>query len=63
MYIKRIKMHNIRGLRGTTTVDLSPGLNYLVGENNVGKSTILFAIEYLRNGTNNNEQIYTTNLR
>ncbi|GAA1420650.1 ATP-dependent nuclease [Corynebacterium durum] len=61
MYIKRIKMHNIRGLRGTTTVDLSPGLNYLVGENNVGKSTILFAIEYLRNGTNNNEQIYTTN--
>ena len=44
MYIKRIKMHNIRGLRGTTTVDLSPGLNYLVGENNVGKSTILFAI-------------------
>ena len=48
-------MHNIRGLRRTTTVDLSPGLNYLVGENNVGKSTILFAIEYLRNGTNNNE--------
>ena len=61
MHIKRIEMHNVRGLRGKTTINLSPGLNYLVGENNAGKSTILFAIEYLRNGTNNNEQIYTNN--
>ena len=48
MYIKRIELENIRCFSGKEEIFLSPGLNYLVGENNSGKSSILYALDYLR---------------
>ena len=61
MYIKRIEMENIRCFSDTTEIYLSPGLNYFVGENNAGKSSIMFALDYLRNGTSDSNKIYSNN--
>jgi len=44
MYVKRIKISNFRALH-SAEIPLHPGLNILIGPNNVGKSTILAAID------------------
>jgi putative ATP-dependent endonuclease of OLD family len=43
VYLKRVKVENFRGL-DEFELELSSGLNVIVGENNVGKSAILDAI-------------------
>jgi energy-coupling factor transporter ATP-binding protein EcfA2 len=48
MYIKKIKIRNFRALR-SAEISLHPGLNILIGPNNVGKSTILSAIDFVLN--------------
>lgn len=48
MYIKRVKISNFRGVR-STDIYLDPGLIILIGHNNVGKSTILSAIDLVLN--------------
>jgi energy-coupling factor transporter ATP-binding protein EcfA2 len=48
MYIKKIRIKNFRGLR-SADISLQPGLNILIGPNNVGKSTILSAIDFVLN--------------
>lgn len=48
MYIKNIKISNFRTLR-SAEISLQPGLNILIGPNNVGKSTILSAIDLVLN--------------
>ena len=48
MYIKNIKVRNFRTLR-SAEISLQPGLNILIGPNNVGKSTILSAIDLILN--------------
>ena len=48
MYIKNIKISNFRALR-SANISLQPGLNILIGPNNVGKSTILSAIDLVLN--------------
>lgn len=62
MYIKRIELENIRCFSGKEEIFLSPGLNYLVGENNSGKSSILHALDYLKSFSSKDEsKIYTNN--
>lgn len=62
MYIKRIELENIRCFSGKEEIFLSPGLNYLVGENNSGKSSILHALDYLKSFSSRDEsKIYTNN--
>lgn len=48
MYIKNIKISNFRALR-SAEISLQPGLSILIGPNNVGKSTILSAIDLVLN--------------
>src|SRR4030042_6686456 len=48
MYIKNIKISNFQGL-SSAEISLQPGLNILIGPNNVGKSTILSAIDFVLN--------------
>jgi len=48
MYIKNVKVRNFRGIQ-SADISLHPGLNFLIGPNNVGKSTILFAIDLVLN--------------
>jgi DNA repair exonuclease SbcCD ATPase subunit len=43
--IRSLRLKNFRRYRDTT-FDLAPGVNFIEGENNVGKTTILYAIEY-----------------
>lgn len=62
MYIKRIELESIRCFSGKEEIFLSPGLNYLVGENNSGKSSILHALDYLKSFSSKDEsKIYTNN--
>lgn len=60
MYIKKIKLHNFKRFKGDYELELTSGLNILVGNNGIGKSTIIEAIhlalsgyfqgKYLKNG-------------
>jgi len=59
MHIKEMKLANFKGFSAglpplefnIPNGELGSGLNIFVGENNTGKSTLLEAIDFLRNGT------------
>ncbi|WP_083090197.1 ATP-dependent nuclease [Actinomyces vulturis] len=48
MYIQRLKLMNFRCFQGEVVLDFKPGLNYFVGNNNCGKTTIFRAIQFLK---------------
>lgn len=48
MYIKYVKIKNFRGIE-EGHIDFQNGVNFLIGHNNVGKSNILKAIEFVLN--------------
>ena len=50
MYIRKIELHNFKGFSGKHEFIFSKGINFLVGDNNCGKTTIFRAIEFLQNG-------------
>lgn len=43
MYLKTFRIKNFRGIR-ETTLNFSPGINILIGENNAGKTSVLDAL-------------------
>lgn len=51
MYFKSLTITNFKSFRGTKEVLFSNGLNYIVGDNNCGKSTIVDALRYLVEGS------------
>lgn len=60
MFIKSLKVENFKGFSNENNYlefnipngnDVGSGLNIFIGENNCGKSTVLEAIDFLRNGT------------
>lgn len=59
MHISHLSFKGIRGYSTEASFALSPATNYFVGENNSGKSSILDAINYLRNNTNTPEDTFT----
>ena len=50
MYISNMKLENFRCFEGITELTFCPGVNYFVGNNNSGKTTIFRAIEFLKSG-------------
>ena len=50
MHIRRIKVENVKSFQGEHTFDLNPGVNFFVGDNNSGKSTILEALLFIFDG-------------
>ncbi|GAB5417011.1 MAG: AAA family ATPase [Crocinitomicaceae bacterium] len=50
MYIKKIVLNNYKCFKGEFTLELNKNLNILVGDNEVGKSTILEAIHLSLSG-------------
>ena len=58
VYLHSIKLENFKGFKEEEILFKTPddenkgsGLNIFVGENNTGKSTLIEAIEFLKNGT------------
>jgi DNA replication and repair protein RecF len=49
VYIKTLKINNLRNIK-TTDLDLHPELNYLLGDNGAGKTTVLESIVVLAKG-------------
>lgn len=50
MYISKMRLKNFRCFDGEHSFSFGPGINYFVGNNNAGKTTIFRAIEFLKSG-------------
>ncbi|MGV0430777.1 AAA family ATPase [Corynebacterium tuberculostearicum] len=50
MYIRRVTVENVKSFKGEHKFALQPGVNYFVGDNNSGKSTVLEAILFAFQG-------------
>lgn len=57
MYISKLKLNNFKGFSEKQEFNFSKGINFLVGNNNCGKTTIFRAIEFLQNGGNKEDFI------
>ena len=51
MYFKSLTITNFKSFEGEQPIIFSKGINYIVGNNNCGKSTIIYALRYLAEGT------------
>lgn len=50
MYLRSAIIENVKSFRGTHRFDFKPGVNFFVGDNNSGKSTILEALLFMFEG-------------
>lgn len=50
MYISKIRLVNFRCFEGKEELTFCSGVNYFVGNNNSGKTTVFKAIEFLKFG-------------
>ena len=51
MYFKSLTITNFKSFKGENPINFTKGINYIVGDNNCGKSTIVDALCYLAKGT------------
>ncbi|MDR3232298.1 MAG: AAA family ATPase [Planctomycetaceae bacterium] len=57
MYISKINLHNFKGFKGDHELLFDAGVNFFVGDNNCGKSTIFEAIDFIRTKRSRDEVI------
>ena len=57
MYIAKIIVKNFKSFIGEHELNLSEGINFFVGNNNCGKTTIFKAIEFIQTGKNKEDFI------
>ncbi len=57
MYISKIILNNFKSFAGKHVLELSDGINFFVGNNNCGKTTIFRAIEFIQSGKSKEEYI------
>lgn len=50
VYIKRLTIQNVKSFRQETVLEMGRGVNFLVGDNNGGKSTVLESLLFLFEG-------------
>ena len=62
MYISKIKLHNFKGFKGNHAINFDTGVNFFVGDNNCGKSTVFEAIDFIRTKKTREEVITKTEL-
>lgn len=62
MYISKIKLHNFKGYKGNHEINFDKGVNFFVGDNNCGKSSVFEAIDFIRTKKNRDEAITKTEL-
>ncbi len=61
MFISKITLENFRCFKGKTDILLNSGINFFVGDNNAGKTTIFKAVEFIKSGKQKEDWI-TKNL-
>lgn len=47
MYISKIKLYNFKGFKGEHEILFDKGINFFVGDNNCGKSSVFEAIDFI----------------
>ncbi|MFA6270539.1 MAG: AAA family ATPase [Candidatus Paceibacterota bacterium] len=62
MYISAIKLHNFKGFKGDHQINFDIGVNFFVGDNNCGKSTVYEAVDFIRTKKNQDEVVTKTEL-
>ena len=62
MYISKIRLHNFKGFKGSHDIIFDKGVNFLVGDNNCGKSSVFEAIDFIRSRKDRNEVITKTEI-
>lgn len=60
MYISMIKMHNFKGFLGDSEARFDSGVNFLVGNNNCGKTSVFSAINFVFKKQSRDEVITKT---
>ncbi len=60
MHISKIKLHNFKGFKGDHELNFNKGVNFFVGDNNCGKSTVFEAIEFIRTKKDRDDVITKT---
>ncbi|MDI9857976.1 ATP-dependent nuclease [Flectobacillus roseus] len=58
MIVSKIKLDNIRGFKGSTSLEFSENINVFCGLNNSGKSTILESISCIDTNVFNSKDLY-----
>jgi len=62
MYISKIKIHNFKGFKGDHEILFDKGVNFFVGDNNCGKSSVFEAIDFIRSKKDRGEVITKTEI-
>lgn len=62
MYISKIKLHNFKGFKGDHEIIFDKGVNFFVGDNNCGKSSVFEAIDFIRSKKDRSEVITKTEI-
>ncbi len=62
MYISKIQLYNFKGFEGSHELILNKGINFFVGDNNCGKSTVFEAIDFIRTKKDRDEIITKTKI-
>jgi predicted ATP-dependent endonuclease of OLD family len=57
VYISKITLENFKCFEGKISLELNDGINFFVGDNNSGKTTIFKAIEFIKSGKNKDDWI------
>lgn len=57
MYISKMKLENFKCFKGNKELTFKPGVNYFVGNNNCGKTTVFKAIEFLKSAKSKEDWI------
>ena len=52
MYISKMTLFNFKSFKGEHVLEFNKGINFFVGNNNSGKTTIFKAIEFIQSGRN-----------
>lgn len=50
MYIRNVTIENVKSFRGEHRFELEPGVNFFVGDNNSGKSTVIESLLFMFEG-------------
>lgn len=57
MFISNLKLHNFKGFKGDHEIKFDVGVNFFVGDNNCGKSSVFEAIDFIRSKKTREEVI------